>query len=219
MPSPGEDDFLDLQGAMNVLAGTSGLSAQACANLIVSAAAGLGSSYLGSPMSTGEEVFPREFCIAAGGGTCATQNLRLRYFTATKTEAITKVQTVAAVAAAATPTLCRIGIYSVASNGNLTLLHSTTNDTALWSSNSTLYEKTLNTTFNKVAGTRYAIGALCVTGATAPTLAGASVSSGVLQGIAPRFAGSVSGQTDLPASVAAGSIANSTNNQWFGLVP
>lgn len=169
---------------------------------------------------SGEETFSRRLCLAAGGGTLTSGALRLTYFTALRTESITKVCSAVAVAAGATPTICRIGIYTLDGSNNLTLAHSTTNDTAMWSSTATLYEKTLSSTFNKVAGTRYAIGALCVTGATAPTIAGMNMSNGVLQsGVTPRIAGSYGGQTDLPASVSAGSVSATGPQPWFYLKP
>lgn len=166
---------------------------------------------------TGEDVFERDKCISAGGGTLANQALRLSYFTAGRTEPITQVRSIAAVAAAATPTLCRIGIYSEAANGNLTLIHHTANDTTLWSSTN-LYTKDLNTTFNKITGFRYAVGALCVTAFTAPTMAGALMSNGALQSLAPRCAASVGGQTDLPSSISAGNLSQTGPHVWFNLI-
>lgn len=58
---------------------------------------------------SGETTLPPAQCIAAGGGSLSTGNFRLVYFTAAKTESITKISTYAATAAAATPTLCRVG--------------------------------------------------------------------------------------------------------------
>ncbi len=168
---------------------------------------------------SGETTLPPAQCIAAGGGSLSTGNFRLVYFTAAKTESITKISTWAATAAAATPTLCRIGIYTIDGSGNLTLVASTTNDTAMWSSNGVEYEKTLDVGFSKVAGTRYAVGSLCVTAASAPALAGMQSSNPLINAIAPRLAGTVGSQTDLPASVAVGSIGNTAIRPFFWLKP
>ena len=128
-------------------------------------------------------------------------------------------QCIAAVAAGATPTLCRMGIYTIDGSGNVTLVASTTNDTAMWSSNGVEYEKTLDVGFSKVAGTRYAVGSLCVTAASAPALAGMQGSNSLINAIAPRLAGTVGSQTDLPASVAVGSIGNTAIRPFFWLKP
>lgn len=101
----------------------------------------------------------------------------------------------------------------------MTLVASTTNDTAMWSSNGVEYEKTLDVGFSKVAGTRYAVGSLCVTAASAPALAGMQGSLGLINAIAPRLAGTVGSQTDLPASVAVGSIGNTAIRPFFWLKP
>jgi len=204
----------DLQGVMNTLGGTSGLSAQGAANALLTNARTVAGIWVGSPPTEGEEVFPRDLCIAAGGGTLANQALRLRFFTASQTETITKIRTYAAVAAGATPTLSRIGVYSVAANGDIALIHSTANNTALWTA-TTGVDQALTASWSKVQGTRYAIGALCVTGASSATVAGATSSNSGLQSIAPRICGSVASQADLPASVVAGSISQTGPNPWF----
>ena len=45
--------------------------------------------------------------------------------------------------------------------------------------------------FSKVAGTRYAVGSLCVTAQTAPNLAGMQGSHSLINAIAPRIAGTI----------------------------
>ncbi len=40
-------------------------------------------------------------------------------------------------AAAVTPTLCRVGIYTIDGSGNLTLAASIASDTTIWSNNGT----------------------------------------------------------------------------------
>lgn len=147
-------------------------------------------------------------------------NLRLAYFTAKKDRTITTTRTLVlsgGTAAGATPTLCRVGIFSVAANGDLTLIGSTPNDTALWAATNTRYTKALSASCAVIAGRRYAFGVLVVTGATAPTLAGNSALVAAEAGESPRLGGLVSSQSDLPSSVAAGSVGD-TGQLVYGVL-
>lgn len=157
--------------------------------------------------TTGECVPDRNYWV--GSVTCTSGALQLTYFTALRSESITTVQTyTSSTAAGATPTICRIGIYSVASSGDLTLLASIANDTTLWAGTNTAYSRSLTSTFTKTVGQRYAIGTLIVTGAATPTLNGqlwAGANTG--PGIAPRLSAAVTGLADLPASVLNASLS------------
>ncbi len=113
-------------------------------------------------------------------------------------------------AAGATPTLVRYAIYTVAGNGDLTLVASTTNDTSLFAALQTGYTKSLSSSYGITYGSRYAFGFLIVTGAATPTLHG-TAHRAAETAIAPRISGSVTGQTDLPSSVSAGSITNTSS--------
>ncbi|XTP37072.1 hypothetical protein ACORG1_13020 [Mycobacterium sp. TJFP1] len=182
------------------------------ANLLL--AAGVGDS-----LTTGEATMSRNYVSSTA---CSTGNemLRLTYFTARKTETINSVRVpTGGTAAAATPTLCRIGIYSVDGSGNLTLVASTANDTALFAASNTAYTKTLSSPFSKVAGTRYAVGVLVVTGGTAPTLTGQSALHTGEGDQAPKLFSTVLSQTDLPASVSAGSIGATGHRHYVVLAP
>lgn len=131
--------------------------------------------------------------------------MHLTYFTATKTETIAAVITAVVETAAANNTVARIGIYSVGADGALTgLLASTANLTSLWGSTYQNVTRALQASFNKVAGTRYAIGFLRV-GGTGPALAGLFPSASIGR-LNPRMNGIVFGLSDLPASVVAGSV-------------
>ncbi|HYH49649.1 MAG TPA: glycosyl hydrolase family 28-related protein [Acidimicrobiia bacterium] len=174
---------------------------------------------LADNLTSGEETYSRRWAtqttVSTGAGT-----LRLTYFTARKTETINSVRVYSGgTAAGATPTLARIGVYSVAANGDLTLVASTANDTTLFAGANTAYTKALSAPWSKVAGRRYAIGPLVVTGATAPTVVGYSAGNAAEAGIAPRVSGAVTGQTDLPASVAVGSVVSSGSTPYFAMVP
>jgi hypothetical protein len=160
--------------------------------------------YNGNALTAGEEVLPR-LNVPGAQPLAASGTLHLVYFTARKTEAITKVRMLSDATAATGVTLARMGVYSVAGNGNLTLVAACANDATLFGGSYTPYQKTLTSTFNKVKGSRYAIGVLVVGGGmpsiTGTTCAGADAS------LDPRLCGTVAGQADLPASITAGTVA------------
>jgi hypothetical protein len=170
---------------------------------------------VGGPMTpnlltTGEETFPREFLNSTSSVAPVSQQLRLVYFTARKSEITTAVKVyTGSTAAAATPTLCRIGLWSVDASGNLTLVASTANDTTLFAATSTAYPKSWSTPYSKVAGQRYAAGALVVSATTMPTFGGNSVIYSAEAVGVPVMAAALSSQSDLPASISAGSLSSS----------
>lgn len=143
--------------------------------------------------------------------TMATQTLRLSYFTAPQTRTLTTTLTyTGSTAAGATPTVCRVGLYSVAASGDITLVASTANDTTLWASINTEYPKDFSAPYTVSAGQRYAFGVLVVSVATIPTFLGISIPAGMIAR-APRRSAVISGQTDLPASLANATLSNSQN--------
>ena len=114
------------------------------------------------------EFSPPRF-LMAGTTTLTSGELATIEFTAKRTEAITHLSMYSrGVAAGATPTLVRFGVFTVNADQSLTPLAVTANDTALFAATYTPYKRALDVTWNKAAGTRYALGVLCVTGATAP---------------------------------------------------
>lgn len=159
-------------------------------------------------LTTGEETMPRMFAFQSNV-TAATQVLKLTYFSARKTETITQVRMTSGGTAAATITLCRIGIYSVAGNGDITLVASTPNDTALFAGTFTRYTKSLSASWAKAAGTRYALGVLTV-GTTMPHFYGLSIGFDHASE-PPRLGGAVTAQSDLPSSVVSASISSGSN--------
>jgi hypothetical protein len=102
--------------------------------------------------------------------------------------------------AGGTPTLARLGVYSVDASGNLTLLASTTNDTALITSAWTAQTKALSASVSLSAGSVYAIGLLIVSSNAMPSLRGLAGQFDEFA-LAPRLTGRVTGQTDLPSSI------------------
>lgn len=143
--------------------------------------------------------------------------LRGGYFTArTARKVANAVTRTGATAAGATPTVNRIGLWTVDANGGLTaLVANTAHSATLWDTIATTYTTALAAAYTFVPGTRYYAGALCVTGATAPVICGAADGDSGLQAIAPRITGTLSGQTDLPATVASGSMSASTNRAFI----
>jgi hypothetical protein len=137
--------------------------------------------------------------------------LQLAFFTATKTEACTRVRlNTGNVAAGATPTLCRVGVYVVNADNSLSLVASSPNDRLLFKSANTAFTKVFSAPFIKCAGLRYAIGVLVVTPARLPTLAGANFSGASAEVTQmPRLAAQVAGQGNLPATISAAALTAS----------
>lgn len=170
---------------------------------------------------SGEEAVPRRLVLATNL-TMSTQLLRVTYFTARKTETISQVKMVSGgTAAAATPTLVRIGIWTADLDGGLlSQVAATPNDTALLASTSTAYTKALSASFTKQAGQRYGIGLLVVTAAAAPTMQASVPQLLAAEGkIQPALGTSVGSQADLPASAAAGTLNAASNQVYFVLLP
>lgn len=152
--------------------------------------------------------------------------LRLTYFTAEDSLPATAIRLLCGgTAAAATPTLIRAGIYSVAKNGDLTLVAAIASDTALMAVTSTAYTRPLSTggglpaTLPIVAGTRYAMGLLVVSTAATPTTCGQGGPVASEFGVTPRICAALTGQANLPTSIAAGSLIDSPNRFYAAILP
>lgn len=163
-------------------------------------------------LTTGESTHRRDIGLA-NGTAISNQILYLNYFTAQKTESITTVVTYTGTTpAGATPTLCQVAIYSVAPNGDLTLITSTANDTSLWAAANTAYSKSWQSTWSKVKNTRYAAGVLVNTAAALPNFTGPSALNssvaGVILGKAPALFTQLASQTSIPSSITAASLTS-----------
>lgn len=153
--------------------------------------------------------------VATQQGLIASQALNLTYFRSPQSKNSTAVKAYTGSTAAGTPTLIRMGIYSVAANGDLALVASTPNDTTLFASTNTGYSKSWSVSFNFVKGVWYAFGVLVVA-TTVPTLFGVGGVNGlVISQTAQKTNGSVLAQADLPSSVAAGSVGASTSSRIY----
>lgn len=170
-------------------------------------------------LNPGQETVPRLNVISNVGQ--GSQQLRLSYFSARRSETINNLRlATGTTAAAATPTLVRLGIYQDDGAGNLTLLGSTVNDTTLLAAASTSYTKALSAGVALSAAGRYAVGFLIVTAAALPTLAGVSAALPSAEwGQSPRLSGVVTAQSDLPSTVAVGSISNAGSVIYTALLP
>lgn len=167
-------------------------------------------------LTDGENVFARRL-MDTPSATLPNGSLRLTYFTARKTETITEVRTLVATASAGS-TLSRIGIYSEASDGDLTLVASTANDTTLWESTGAA-TKALSASLAKQRGTRYAVGLLSVGASSAPVFYGHATGLGTESSQPPRMASLLASQTDLPASISAASLGDAGLQYYSVLVP
>lgn len=151
----------------------------------------------------------------------ATQLLELTYFTAPRSFTCTSVVLFSgATAAGATPSLVRVGIYTEAPTGDLTLVASIPNDTAIYNAANTGYTRALSVALGVVAGRRYAIGNLVVTAAAAPSLNGVIHPAAIVNRnkLAPAIATSLAGQANLPSSIAFGALSGSINRFYAELV-
>ena len=154
----------------------------------------------------------------------ATGTMRLTSFISVKSESVTKVRfSTGGTAAAATPTLVRVGLYTVDSAGAGTLVASTANDTALAATINTSYEKSFSAPYTLTEGQLYTLGFLIVSAGQAPTLVGKNDICGGTETTeairAPRMCGSLGSQTDLPASYADGSLSASASVIYMVVSP
>jgi hypothetical protein len=166
-----------------------------------------------------QSTMPRGQVGTGDAGTLTSGTLRLAFFTAEDSFDVTQMRLISgSVAAGATPSLARAGLYSVARNGDLTLVAAIASSTNLLAAAATQYTRPLATdgglpaTYPLVAGMRYAVGLLVVTAAAAPTVPGQAISSAmtVEGGQTPRVCASLAGQSNLPANISAGSLNNSS---------
>ena len=103
--------------------------------------------------------------------------------------------------ATATVTVCQIGVYEVAENGDLTLIGSTANDATLFNTSNSNATKALSAPVNLVGGTTYAFGLLHVTSGTEANFWGMDV-EGFAAELTPRISGYYgSSTTTLPAEI------------------
>lgn len=125
----------------------------------------------------------------------------------TTVAAITKFMTATSnVAAAATPTLCKIGLYT--SDGTtLTRVAVTANTTSLWAATYTEYETALTASYTPIPGQRYASALLCVSAGATPNLYG-QAGNPVLLNTPNKVAMLKGGESDLAATYAISGLSD-----------
>jgi len=152
----------------------------------------------GTTNLAGEEIVSRLFCTSVPALTSGL--LVLAYFTAAKSEPISTIECQVNTSASGA-TYSGMGLYTVAANGDLTLVAKGEATSTLWTS---AYQPVggfntkvpLTAVYSKIGGQRYAIGAL-FTGTTPPALVSAVASSGTPQSnysVAGTPLGALSGQ-------------------------
>jgi hypothetical protein len=172
----------------------------------------------------GVEPFPRW----AAGAAKATGNgvLYLTYLTPSQSYPATSLSIVTGGAAGATPTLCRMGVYTIDAAGAGALVAAIANDTTLFAAGATKYARNfsagggLPTGYAYQAGQRYAHGVLILSAAAFPTLKGVDLGAqSGLFALAPRLFGQLTGQVDLPTSFVAASLATTQDAAiWIGAI-
>jgi lysophospholipase L1-like esterase len=177
------------------------------------------------PLTSGESNYSRVITMRHDNIATISGYLLLNYFEAEKTEAITKIRSIAgSTPSDGTATVQQVGVFSVADNGDLTLIASIAHDATRWTTAYTDYLDDLDVTFDKVAGVTYAIGFLAVsTGALCNLVGPSTPSLGILADALrrdPPIIGLVAGLSALPSTVVAGAIAGGGILQmYFELVP
>lgn len=127
---------------------------------------------------------------------------------------MTQATAVVGSTAKSSATLIRIGLYTVAGNGDMTLVASTTNDTSLFGSSYTPYTKALASSYAFVKGQRYAAAILQVATTPANLYSAAGFVSNA--GLTPRICSVKSGLSDLPSSQTDATLtANNEKMFWI----
>lgn len=167
--------------------------------------------YSGNARAGGIETLPR---ISMTAQAHATQQLRLSWFTSPVTRIITTMAFTPLTTGASGVTLIRYGLYRLEGDNTITLVASTPNDTALMPTTNVESPKALSTAFTLLAGVRYGAGILQV--ATTPATPLGLATQGAFISTLPIISSVVTGQSDLPATVAAASnAANAINTYCF----
>lgn len=168
--------------------------------------------YGGGPVAALEDIIAPDRVFAlprnevGGVVTLTSGETHLTYFTSLASGTATAFRTVTGSTAAATVTLCKVGLYRVEVDGSLTLLSDVANDATMWTAANTAYTKSIPTPFSIFQGQRYALATLFV-GTTAPTLLSSATAAafqtglGVVDQTAPVRAGKKASQTDLTATL------------------
>lgn len=187
--------------------------------------AGSGGGSTGQQIGTGQGTLPRWLPYANTAVMASTQNAAFQHIRAVRTQTINSIRTfTATTAAGATPTVCKVGLYSMAANGDITRIGISANTTSLWATANTAYTTALLAGAPVVAGQDYMVAMLIVTAAAFPTHVGIvqlSTATGFHTGYIneyPQFAGFATGQTDLATSYLAANIDAAFTRNFYALL-
>jgi hypothetical protein len=171
--------------------------------------------------SSALDILPR--WMITGSSTIVNGNVYLYYFTPLFNFTATNISMSSANTASVGATFARMGVYSVnPSTQALSLIARTANDTTIFQSANTVYTKSFNTaggypsTYSFIAGTRYAA-SLIMTGQSVNATLASAGSSGYSQisNLSPKMVASVSGESDLAATIAnSNAIASGNSIPW-----
>jgi hypothetical protein len=162
--------------------------------------------------ATRVETMPRQF--SGQSITLTSGGIFLAHFTPDSTIPVGTLGTIQIGTSAGTVTLCKMGLYSIAANGDATCIARTANNTGLWQNTAVAHTGVIandgqGNNISSVTLTRrrrYAFAALFV-GTTAPVLSGKAFGSSVISAFAPQLCTLMSAQTDLIGSIPIGSQA------------
>lgn len=170
-------------------------------------------SWHGSVVGTRVESCPR--LLAGGNAAVVAGTVYFSYLTAPQSLSVSQLLIACGSTAGVGITLARLGLYAEDGAGDLTLVARTAADATILASANSVVTRSLGTTGGFPAayqinrGSRYAL-ALVVVGATVQPSAvhamGTSVASVFLTSVLPFVAAVRTGQSDLPATVAAASL-------------
>lgn len=158
-----------------------------------------------TPIPGRQDTLLREFC-GSSSLPMTSGTMRLGFFTAAQTLLMSNVRILTgAVAAGFLPSVLKVGLYSVAPSGTLTLAAATNNAPGAMITPLLSAPVPLATSYQIQVGARYALGLLIVTAAATPQIFG-TLSPDQL--VLPTHAGIVTGLANLPGSVALESITS-----------
>jgi hypothetical protein len=167
----------------------------------------------GEPLAVGEGSFSRMLAVSTVG--LATGDLQITYWVAATTQTCGHIITHAGGTALQTAdcTLAEIAIFAVnTATGALTSQLAITSNlhASIWAGTFTAYTSAFTSSWSQVAGTTYAIGALCVCTGTMPLLAGIGQSA-LNTNVAPFLNAYTTGNASMPGSVVSGSLVAGPN--------
>ncbi len=187
-----------------------------------------GESLDNDALSTRVYPLPKTVSVSGSAPTMTSQLLHVVFWRQPTTKSVNRIATYTrATAAAATPSVCRMGLFGItydmaAETFTASRLAMTNNrNTTLWAGTFTQYEEEFSAseTVSLTGGQIYGAAALCVTGGAAPALYGSAGAQGGPASTHPFPGVIITGQADIPASFtqATSGLSGNTLAPWFML--